>query len=268
MNQRLLIILFTAVVFAAGFGARLWTESVKPLPPPPVVLGGGDAKSGQPPNRRGGPLRADFVALIQQVSAGSEVFRKGVASLDSDFDAAFTALLNPKQLETWAENQRRFNGRDGGRGNNAKGPDNKSAETKQPETRAADPRPADKSAEPKPLSDEEIERLRRQPLNDVARMLSVSDRLENLKRFYSLDEKQQAMTKTLLLVRRDKFIALTEGLSPMSIQLSALAREWDRLAVTAEVQAGAGEGRSAAKSESPKAEPAKPATGKSEPAKQ
>ena len=109
----------------------------------------------------------------------------------------------------------------------------------------------DKSSEPRPLSEGEIEGLRRQPLNDVARMLSVNNRLDNYVTNYSLDEKQKAMTKTLLLVRRDKFIALTEGLSPMSIQLSALARELDRLALTVEGQ-GAADSKLA-----PKSEPAK-----------
>ncbi|MEN9662436.1 MAG: hypothetical protein RL324_1385 [Verrucomicrobiota bacterium] len=247
MNQRLLIVFFTVAVFAAGFGARLWTESVQPVPPPPVVLGVGDSKAGPTPARRG-PPRADFVTMVKQVSAGSEVFRKGVAGLDSDFDAAFTALLRPKQLEVWAENQRRFNGRGGpgGRGPEGRGGDNRPADTK-----GGDAHVADKSSEPRPLSEGEIEGLRRQPLNDVARMLSVNNRLDNYVTNYSLDEKQKAMTKTLLLVRRDKFIALTEGLSPMSIQLSALARELDRLALTVEGP-GAADSKPA-----PKSEPAK-----------
>lgn len=262
MKQGVLIVCCTAVVFAAGYGVRLWTEGVRPVPPPPVVLGPVDAKSDQSQVRRG-PSRADFVALVQSVSAGSEVFRKGVAALDNDFDTAFTALLNPAQLATWAENQRRFNARGGGGGRGAGNPGQgpgKEADAKVADPKPAEVRSADKGPDPKPLSDEDIERLRRQPLNDVARMLSVSDRLDNLKRFYSLDEKQQAMTKTLLLVRRDKFIALTEGLSPMSIQLSALAREWDRLALTAEGLGAPGDPKAA-----PKAEPSRPP--KSEPGK-
>jgi hypothetical protein len=254
MKQGALIVICTVVVFTAGYGVRLWTEGVKPVPPPPVMLGPVDAKSDQSPVRRG-PTRADFIAQVQRVSAGSEVFRKGVAALDTDFDTAFTALLNPAQLATWTENQRRFNARaGGGRGAGAPGPGPvKDEESKAAEPKAAEGRPAEKSTDPKPLSEEDIERLRRQPLNDVARMLSVNDRLENLKTFYSLDEKQQAMTKTLLLVRRDKFIALTEGLSPMSIQLSALAREWDRLALTAESLGVPGDPKAA-----PKGEPARP----------
>lgn len=256
MNQRVLIVLFTAFVFAAGFGARLWTESVTPVPPPPVVLGTGDAKSAQPAGRRGGQTRSDFIAMVQQVSAGSEVFRKGVASLDSDFDTAFTALLTPKQLEAWTENQRRFNRGGGGRGNPPPPTDGRGGEGKTTDAKAGDARLAEKAPEPKPLSDDDIERLRRQPLNDVARMLSVNDRLENFKKFYSLDEKQQSMTKTLLLHRRDKFIALTEGLSPMSIQLSALARELDRLTVSTEIQTGPDP------KPAPKADLAKPEPGK------
>ena len=38
MKQRVLVALLTVLVFAAGFAARMWTESDRPLPPPPAAL--------------------------------------------------------------------------------------------------------------------------------------------------------------------------------------------------------------------------------------
>jgi hypothetical protein len=252
MKQGFVIVFSTVIVFAAGYGVRVWTEGVRPIPAVPVVSSTTNERATDAAQRQ----RAQIVANIQRWTADSGVFSKGVAALDSEFETAFNALLTPRNQQArieWAQSvQSRFNR--GGRGGDGRGGQNQGRGL---EARGGD----NKSAEIKPMSDEEFERLRRAPLGLVARMLAVDEAAELRRQQFALDEEQLARTKALLSLRRDKFIALTSGISAMSIQYSALALELDRLTAGIEAPdtkaAVKEDSKATGKSESGKSEPAK-----------
>jgi hypothetical protein len=221
MKQGFLIVLCTAVVFAAGFGVRAWTEGVQPIPAAPAVSAGATPKAADAAQRQ----RTQIVLNIQRWTTDSDAFSKGVAALDAEFEAGFKALLTPRNEQArieWQQSMQTRFGR-GNNTNNGRGP----GSGRGPDTRAAD----GKASDPKPMSDEEFERLRRAPLGLVARMLAVDEAVDLRRQQYALDEQQVAKTKALVQRRLDKFIALTSGISAMSIQVSALAQERDRLSL-------------------------------------
>jgi hypothetical protein len=220
MKQGLLIVFCTAAVFAAGFGARLWTEGVQPVPAAPVAAVVAATQTVQ----AAANSRAQIVERIQRWVADSGEFSKGVTALEAEFEAAFNALLTPRNQQARTEWQQ-------GRGSRG-GPGRSGG-------------PVARGGEPRPMSDAEFERLRRAPLVLVARMLAVDEAVELRVQMFALDADQQARTRALLTTRRDKFIALTEGISAMGIQYSALAQEIDRL--KANVDAPAAEPKPAAR---------------------
>jgi len=204
MKQRVLIALLTAAVFAAGFAARSWTESRRPLPPPPAKLmsefspvpklPGANAK-----NADQRPLnRAKLVAEIERLRPQIEAFRARMDRIDAEFDRDLAALLRPEQRERYAAQQKKWAERV------AKGA-------------------AATAADPAPLSDEQIGRLQQRSLFNVLVMVAPTMKLEWIKRDVKLDESQQAPVRDLLQVRREKFLALIDSTPPPSITLSQLA---------------------------------------------
>jgi hypothetical protein len=61
-------------------------------------------------------------------------------------------------------------------------------------------------------------------------MVTVTSRLERLTKEYELDAAQQSSTRSLLTLRRNKFIALLDGTPHPSVRLSQLAPMIERLA--------------------------------------
>jgi hypothetical protein len=204
MTQRAFIALLTAIMFAAGYAVRTLTERGQHVPPPPAALTSEfpaaaptqDAKAKPPPIDR-----AKLLAEIEKLRPQIEAYRTQVDDIFADFDREFAKLLTPAQGEKFAASQKRWAERD-----------------------------AKHKAETKLLSDDDIMRARERPLMDVYWMVTVTPRLGQLTSEYQLNDKQQADTRALLTLRRNKFIALLDGTDHPSLRLSRLAPMLERVA--------------------------------------
>jgi hypothetical protein len=204
MTQRLLVALFTVLVFLAGYGARVWTEPRQVVPPAPQALAQEYARASNGSKKRTETDRAKLVAEIEKVRPEIEVYRARVDEIYAEFDREFTKLLTPPQRSKHELNVKK-----------------KSEHTK---------KRAKIEAEGAPLTEEEIMRERDRPMTDVYRMIAVTPRLEYLTKEYSLTPEQQASARALLTLRRTKCIALLDATPPPSIQLSRLAPYIHRVA--------------------------------------
>ena len=211
MKQRVLISLLTALGFAAGFGARILTENEPVVPPPPAVPGTEFVRNQAPPTptevkpeKPSGLDRAKFRADIEKVRPQIDAYHKRMEEIAAEFDRDFVALLTPEQGKIFAAQQK-----------------------KSAETRAK--REARDAAETGPLSDQQIEQLRRQPLWNALWAIAVTWKLERYTRDYKLTEDQQAKVRELLLGRRQKFLALVDSTPPPSITYSELATRAQKL---------------------------------------
>ena len=215
MKQRLLIVLFTALVFGAGFGAHLWIANDLIVPPPPAAIGSEFAHGpGTPPtvaaaNRqaaqsgarkeRDQPLnRARLGKEIQRYSSQIKAYQTRLDELDTEFDHGLIPLLATAQRDHYSELQKR----------------------------AADHRAKGEAAiaaETAPLSDQQIFRLQQRPLFGVLSSVSISMRFDQLKRELKLTPDQETKVHELLVARRKNFLALIDETPPPTITLSQLA---------------------------------------------
>ncbi len=212
MKQRLLIAIFSALVFGAGFLARMWTEGEAAVPAPAAIgsefvrttLASADAKA---PARPAGATktgeqqpvnRAKLISEIERYRSDIETYRTRLDQLDAEFVRDLTPLLTAEQCDKLAAQQKRFADR------RAKGI-------------------AALAAETAPLSDEHIFRLQQRPLLSVLGEVALSMRFDSLNKDLRLDDAQQAKVRELLRQRREKFIALVDATPPPSIMLSRLA---------------------------------------------
>jgi hypothetical protein len=210
---RLLIAFLTVLVFGAGYGARLWTENVRAVPPPPEALGsefvrppvaifpvdGKDAKQSQ------GVNRANLIREIEKARPQIEAYRAELQELDAEFDQGLIAFLTPEQAEKYLARQKRI-----------------------AERRLS--REARQTADNTPLSDEQILRLQQVPLFNVLWSITISPRLDRLHRDLDLDAGQQERARELLHARRNKFLALVDSSPPPTVTLSELATRTRMLA--------------------------------------
>jgi hypothetical protein len=197
MTQRVFVALLTVGVFAAGYLARVWTEPRPTVPPAPAAL---TQEFARPPltaaekkNQRYLD-RAKLVAEIQQLRPQIEAYSAQMQEIDGEFDREFLQLLNPPQREKYLAFQKRWADRD-----------------------------AKRAAKRDVLSDEEIQREQDRSMTWVYWKITVTPRLEMLTRDYGLDAGQQNATRALLVLRRNKFIALFDSTPHVSIRLSRLA---------------------------------------------
>jgi hypothetical protein len=216
MKQRLLIVLFTALVFGAGFGAHLWIANDVTVPPPPAAIGSEfahgpgtpaspsattDSKNAAPGARseREEPLdRAKLMGEIQRYSSQIKTYQTRLDELDAEFDRGLLPLLSGAQRASYSALQKR----------------------------AADHRAKGEAAiaaETAPLSDEQIFRLQQRPLYGVLGSVAISMRFDQLKRELKLTADQEAKVRELLVARRKDFLALIDATPPPSITLSRLA---------------------------------------------
>lgn len=212
MKQRLVIAALAVLCFAAGFGARMWTEDDGPsVPPPPTALGTEfaagaaavakvEAKNKKPTQNHGEQNRHRLAADIQRLRPQIDSYRARQQALDDEFERAIVALLTPEQREKWDARQKRLADR-----------------------RAKDE--AREAAETGLLSDEQLFRLQQQPLWNVLWSVSLEARYERLNKDLKFDEQQAAKVKELYRQRRDKFIELVDSVPPPTITLSQLARQ-------------------------------------------
>jgi hypothetical protein len=204
MKQSVLVALLTVLGFAAGFGARVWTERAPAMPPPPGVGGEFATKGGTSEVKK--PVdRAELVAEIEKLRPQIAAYSARIAELDAEFDGSFEALLNPGQREQRDANQKK-----------------RAEKAAKDETKPS----ADLTA----LSDDQIDRLRQRPLYNVLRMISVKPKVEMLATEYKLDAAQQARLHDALVTRRDQFLDLLDSTTAPTVRLSALAPVVQKLA--------------------------------------
>lgn len=213
MKQRLLIALLTVIGFAAGFGARMLTESGCKVPPPPapgtefVRTNATPAPTDTTGEKK--PVftekdREKFVAEIEKVRPQIEAYHKRLDEIYEEFDRDFSTLLTPEQKAIFEAQQKR----------NA-------------ENRAK--RAAKEAAETGPLTDTQIEQLRRQPLWNALWAIAVTWRLDRITHDYKLTPDQVAKVHELLERRRQHFLELVDSTPPPSITYSELASRTQKL---------------------------------------
>ncbi len=210
MKQRLLIVLFTALVFGAGYGAHMWFGDDTAVPPPPAAIGSEFAHGPGTPavtaatdskntKRSNAPFdRAKMMAEIQRYSSQIKTYQASLDRIDAEFDQGLKPLFTDDQRTRYAALQKRWADR------RAKGE-------------------AAIAAETTPLSDEQIFRLQRAPLYGVLSSVSVTMRFDQLKKDLKLADSQDAKVRELLVIRRERFLALIDATPPPSITLSQLA---------------------------------------------
>ncbi len=203
MTIRVLVALLTVVVFLAGYAARVLTEPAQPVPPAPAAL----AKELAPASSNGGkkgysPLdRAKLVAEIQKLRPQIEAYSAQVGEIEAEFERDFLKLLTSAQREKYDANKKKSADRD-----------------------------AKKLADRTPLSDRDIMMAQERPLTSIYWMCTVTPRLESMTKEYSLDATQQNSARSLLVLRRTKYVALFDSTPHPSIRLSRLAPLIERVA--------------------------------------
>lgn len=206
--QRIVIPVLAVVAFGAGFGARMWTEGGRALPPPPSAMGA-EFVRGPAPEKKNGPKpydRAELVAEIERLRPQIDAYRVRVETLDAEFEQAFAQVLNDEQKCVYDAKQA-------------------SAQKRRAEHEAK----LASAPPPPPLSDEEIAKLRQRPFETAFWKISFVGRLEMLTRDYKLDAAQQAKVRELLVARRDKFVALVDSTPSPSFKLTHIAVQVQRL---------------------------------------
>jgi hypothetical protein len=204
MNQRVFVALLTVGVFAAGYGARIFTEPSLPLPAAPAALAQEFARPAAAGTERRSERqldRAKLVAEIQKLRPQIESYSTQMQEIDGEFDREFVQLLTPAQRDKFVASQKRWAERD-----------------------------AKRAAKRELLSDEEIQREQERSMTWVYWKVTVTPRLEMLTREFGLDANQQNATRALLTLRRNKFIALFDSTPHVSIRLSRLAPLIERVA--------------------------------------
>jgi hypothetical protein len=207
MRDRVLAALLTLAVFAAGFGAGLWAERHRPMPPPPgAFMGEFGARPGMSPRVVAPVNRAELRDQIERLRPEMESFRTRLAEIYAQFDRDMDAVLTQDQREVYAK---KFKGHHG------LGP------------------PPEIPADDKPLSDEQIEQLMQRPFRTLAFFVVIPMALDRMTNDLKLEEPQRDKVKDLLRVRREKFIELVDGAPPLSLMLSRLAPLAQRLGAPA-----------------------------------
>jgi hypothetical protein len=221
--QRVPIVIFTAAVFGAGYGAHVWIAGDATVPPPPAAIGSEfahgpgtpaapSAAASSPKNSKAAPNsagsqplnRPKLMSEIQQYSSNIKSYQARLDELDSDFDHVLLPLLAEEQRGRYASLQKRWADR------RAKGE-------------------AAIAAETAPLSDEQIFRLQQRPLYGVLGSVSVSMRFDQLKKELKLTSEQEPKVRDLLVTRRGKFLDLIDSTPPPTITLSQLARHVEKI---------------------------------------
>ena len=202
MTQRLFVAILTVAVFLAGFGARMWTEPRQPVPPVPAALAQEYARPPATDSKNKRQLdRAKLVADIEKLRPQIIAYTARVDEINAEFDREFVQILNPVQREKFLADQKKRAERD-----------------------------AKRIASRSPLSDEDIQREKDGPFNFIYWMVTVNPSLEWRTKEYGLDAAQQNTTRSLLGLRRNKFIALFDATPHPSIRLSRLAPLIERVA--------------------------------------
>lgn len=212
MNPRLLVALLTALGFAAGFGARMLTESGPAVPPPPTLgqefVRSGTATPGHDNKERRAPTYTDkdrsrLIADVAKIRPQIDLYRQRIDQIAAEFERDLVPVLTPEQKEKFTAMQKRDAER------RAKGEQS--------------------VAQAVTLSDEQIFRLQQRPLWNALWNVAISWREGMLDRELKLDDAQEAKVRELLEQRRRKFLDLVDSTPPPSITLSELAPQAAKL---------------------------------------
>jgi hypothetical protein len=213
MRDRLLAVLLTLVVFAAGFIGGLLAERHRPFPKAPgAFMGEFGARPGTP--GKGAPVnRAQLIEQIEKLKPDMEAFRTRINEIYAEFDKDIASVLTPEQQAIYEKNFRSH------RGQNTD---------------------IDSPGDDRPLSDEQIEKLMQRPYRTLAFFVVIPMTLERMSSQLKLDDAQRGKVKDLLRVRREKFIELVDSAPPPSFMLSRLAPLAQRLVEPQKAPAPAG----------------------------
>jgi hypothetical protein len=208
MTSRVFITILTIVMFAAGYGARIWNERSRcPVPPPPPLLGEISTSSSAAKIKTTSPERppnaAKIAAEIERLRPAIEAFRKGIEEMDADMDRQLIALLKPEQMDLWDKMLKRR------------------IEYTQKEEAGI--------VGDSLLTSEQIAGMQQRPLYKLLAVVVVPQRLEWLANDLNFDEDQKKKGWEILQQRREKFLALIDSSPPPSLRLSRLAPLAQRL---------------------------------------
>jgi hypothetical protein len=210
MKLRLLIAALTILVFAAGFGACIWTQRHCPLLAPPVPLLGEVRDQGVDVR-----LQLSDAADIQKINAEIErikpdidAFRQKLDAINHDFRQKVDALLTPAQHEKFEKMHKRYEDRRTQRANDSL----PTVETSS----------AGGATLKLPFFAE--------PVEGMTSAVVVPLTLDHLATELQLDDRQKAAVHQLLLERREKFLELIDATPPPSIGLNRLAHIINKLA--------------------------------------
>jgi len=202
MKQRLIVALFTIVVFCAGYYAGVWSVQKSPMPPPPASVGAEfvRARQTETPTLRDRPInRADLIKQIDSLKPQLDDFHSRMTAIDAEFEQKFEELLTPQQHSIHEEHSKKRQS-----GPPISGP---------------------------PLTNDEVSSLLYgQPEHTLLRDMVVGIRLDSLTQYYHLDDAQREKVRSLLKDRRDKVIALIDSSPAPSVSLLRLAPYVQRLA--------------------------------------
>jgi hypothetical protein len=203
MKLRLLIAALTVLVFAAGFGASVWTQYHCPLLAPPVILLG-EIRDRNVDVRL--PLNdassiAQINAEIERIKPDIDSFRQKLDAINHDLHQKIDALLTPAQREEFEKMHKHYVERQAERANSSL-PTVESSAT-------------GGSVLKIPFFAE--------PIEGMTSAIVVPLTLDHLTIALQLDDRQKAAVRQLLLERREKFLALIDSTPPPSIGLSRLA---------------------------------------------
>ncbi len=202
MSQRVFVALITVVVFVAGFATHAWLDRDDHIPAPPAALAREltTPKAGATEKAKKRIDRAKLVAEIKKLKPQIDAYTAQVQEIEAEFGRELEALLTPPQREKRVAYLKR-----------------------------RDESAAKQAANKAPLSDDDIAKAQERPLTDIYWMVTVTPVLERITKEYGLDPAQQGAVRSLLVLRRNKYIALFDATPHPGVRMSKLAPLLERV---------------------------------------
>lgn len=209
MRQFLAIGVLSVLVFAGGYGVRIWVDDHNPLPRPPgpfmgefatpAAAAAANASANAVPASPHPIRRAELAAKIEEVRPQMEIYHARMAEIDAEFERNLSLILTPEQRAHHAEVLAK---------------------------KASRPTPPPST---QPLTDEQITNLLQRPMLTVFRNITLQMKADDLNKELTLDAAEQGQVKELLRKRREEFIALVDSVPPPSLIYMNLAPAAQRL---------------------------------------
>lgn len=190
MKDLLRVSLITLIAFLCGAGVGIWTQRLKPIPPPPI---GPFGEINFPSERKRPPISPEKAAELEEATKRLqpeiEAYQKQLDGLEQDFRVKFEALLTPEQHQR----------------------------LRQILPPHLHPRPPDPRGRPghHPQFDGGF-------FGALTIFTIITPAQEMLTRELGLDAGQQAQLKTLLIERRNRFLAFVDANPPPSLKLGRM----------------------------------------------